>query len=350
MKDDSLDSRSEMWRYIGAYATLLFFCGCTPERSEQNPYAELFRTSPITESENYKDLGSSWASRVSPLDENSRSFVEALNRIDGFENSPVASTDLGNISRNLSKVGKRIPSHINKLLNEQLFRIIVCENLGGTAVSGVVYEKGIAKGGFVILDSKVLRRKANDWITYKENSPFQKGKISVRIRIEEPAEDTEVAALEYILLHEFGHILAVTSGTGPDLRDRYRKFKDRPFYSSVWLSENTSVEDGGKFRTLRKVRFYTSEQSLDKEWKNVYPPLTDSPFPTLYSASNADDFFAESFVSYVHVLMEKRPWTLTVREDEKILYEMNNGIGKDSLKEQRRILSRLLQDRNVLLP
>ncbi|TGK10335.1 hypothetical protein EHO60_10700 [Leptospira fletcheri] len=325
-------------------------CGCTPERSEQNPYADLFRTSPITELKNYKDPRSSWESRVFPLDDHSKSFVEALNRIDGFENSPVASTDLADLSRKLSKVRKRIPTRIDKLLNEQLFGIIVCENLGGTAVSGIVYEKEIPKGGFVILDSKVLRRKANDWITFKENSPFQNGKISVRIRIEEPSEDTEAAALEYILLHEFGHILAVTSGTGPDLRDRTRKFSDRPFYQSVWRSENKSFEDGGRFRTLRKVRFYTSEFSLDKEWKNVYPILADSPFPTLYSASNADDFFAESFVSYVHVLMEKRPWTLTVHESEKILYEMNNGIEKDSLKEQRKILRRLLEDRNVSPP
>lgn len=268
------------------------------------------------------------------MDVEAKSFVTSLNRIDGFDEVPSPSASWRIVAKEVRSVKAELPKSINKLLTEFLFRIYVCENLGGSAVSGFVYRNGHAIGGFVILDSQILNKNANDWISYKESSAFKPDNTEIKIKIEEENSNTKVNALRYILLHEFGHILSVASGVGPDFRGKTRRFENLPFYQGIWKSEKKSVYDGSEFSLRPRIKFYSSSLPLRENWNNIYPILEKTPFPTLYSATNADDFFAESFVSYVHVIMQKRPWELVLYDKGKPIYKTRNGIEKDSLEKQ----------------
>ena len=50
----------------------------------------------------------------------------------------------------------------------------------------------------------------------------------------------------------------------------------------------------------------------------VYERLARTNFPTLYAATSPGDDFAESFVSYVHTVLMKRPREITIRHDGKV--------------------------------
>ncbi|EQA38632.1 putative lipoprotein [Leptospira inadai serovar Lyme str. 10] len=338
----SIKHAVEVCRFLVLLVSVVFGSACRQESEETNPYMDLFNTSPLTESGFYKDRAPSWEFRVFPLDVEAKNFVTALNRIDGFEEVPSSSGSWRIIAEEVKSLKKELPNSINKLLTEFLFRIYVCENLGGSAVSGFVYRNGHAIGGFVILDSQILNKNANDWISYKENSAFKPGNTAIKIKIEEENSNTKVNALRYILLHEFGHILSVATGIGPDLRGKTRKFESLPFYHGIWKSEKKSVYDDSQFKFRSRIKFYSSSLALQENWNNIYPILEKTPFPTLYSATNADDFFAESFVSYVHVIMQKRPWQLIIYEKGKPIYQTKNGIEKESLEKQRRMIETII--------
>src|SRR6185503_19071394 len=61
----------------------------------------------------------------------------------------------------------------------------------------------------MILDPAVLGKyRANAWATWKENTPFKPAPgVSLQALIERDGEDNRKNAIQYILLHELGHVL-----------------------------------------------------------------------------------------------------------------------------------------------
>ena len=61
-----------------------------------------------------------------------------------------------------------------------------------------------------------LKRAANEWATWKESSAFS-GNISYRLEavIEEKESDDRIQAIQYILLHEIGHMVGFAKGGTP---------------------------------------------------------------------------------------------------------------------------------------
>ncbi|WP_244244968.1 hypothetical protein [Leptospira koniambonensis] len=319
------------------------FYSCKEELGDPNPYADVLISTPVSKIENYVGLESEdWSLRTFNLDKQALDYVNELNRVDGFTESPSPIKNFDTFKSTLLDALNSQKGPVASLLKNKLLRIYVCENLGGSAVTGIVRKNGKSIGGFVILDTNTLNRNANDWISYKENSTFQKGNIKIRIRIEEEKQNTKVNALSYILLHEFGHILSETENIGPSFFLPKRSYKNFEFYKGVWKSEKVAYLDDSTFSLRPQIRFYSGSLSLDENWEKIYPILSVTPFPTLYSATNADDFFADSFVSYVHVILEKKPWELEILKNDKPIFKMENGIQKDTLTIQRKIIERIL--------
>ncbi|GBF38119.1 hypothetical protein LPTSP1_11090 [Leptospira johnsonii] len=319
------------------------FYSCKEEAGDPNPYSDVLSSTPLSRIENYVGLESpDWASRIFNLDNYALDYVNELNRVDGFAESPSPAKDLNTFKSTLIDALNSQTGPVASLLKNKLLRIYVCENLGGSAVSGIVRKDGKSVGGFVILDANTLNRNADDWISYKENSTFQKGNIKIRIRIEEEKQNTKANALRYIVLHEFGHILSETEKIGPSFFSSKRSFANFEFYKEVWKSEKVSYLDDSTFTIRPQIRFYSESLSLEDNWEKIYPILSKTPFPTLYSAANADDFFADSFVSYVHVILEKKPWELEILKNDKPIFRMGNGIEKDTLTIQRKMIEKIL--------
>lgn len=336
--------KTEMCRLFVVFI-LVFetFYSCKEEAGDPNPYADILSSTPLSKIENYVGLESQdWDSRIFNLDKVALEYVKELNRADGFTESPSPLKDLQPFKTTLLNALNSQSGPVVSLLKSKLFRIYFCEDLGGSAVTGIVRKDGDPIGGFVILDANTLNRNANDWISYKENSSFQKGNVKIRIRIEEEKQNTKSNALRYILLHEFGHILSETEKIGPSFFSHKRSFANFEFYKGIWRSEKVSYLDDSVFTFRPQIRFYSESLSLEENWEKIYPVLSKTPFPTLYSATNADDFFADSFVSYVHVILEKKPWALEILKNNKTIFKMENGIEKDSLSTQRKIIEKII--------
>lgn len=51
----------------------------------------------------------------------------------------------------------------------------------------------------------------------------------------------------------------------------------------------------------------------------AYVNLKNTNFPSLYAATSPDDDFAEAFASYVHVVLMKRLWQITISRDGQVV-------------------------------
>jgi hypothetical protein len=74
----------------------------------------------------------------------------------------------------------------------------------------------------------------------------------------------------------------------------------------------------------------------------AYARLKNTNFPSLYAATTPGDDFAESFASYVHVVLMHRPWQITITRNDAVAYVFNACWGETRCAEKQRILERLL--------
>jgi len=91
--------------------------------------------------------------------------------------------------------------------------------LGSLGITNITaYKNGDLIGAVVAIDVDIfLYRTANEWSTWKENIPFRPVQdIRLELLIAQQAENNRKSALQYMLLHEFGHILTASSEMMPD--------------------------------------------------------------------------------------------------------------------------------------
>ena len=79
---------------------------------------------------------------------------------------------------------------------------------------------------------------------------------------------------------------------------------------------------------MRYYRFDDAELRSE-DIPGVYQSLVRTDFVSLYAATNIYDDFAETYAMYVHVVIQKRPWTLSIKRDNETVVEIDRPILKE---------------------
>jgi hypothetical protein len=227
--------------------------------------------------------------------------------------------------------------------------IYFVSDLGGTGFTD--YAKGgwfSRDAGFSVFDIDVLAKQtANAWATWKERSPFADDPaFRLEARIENEAGDNRKNAIQYILLHELGHILSIGEDIHPRWDEAPSSVDDFPFARLSWEfipaeSRYASLFDK-PFALRRDVVYYFGAKLAGRQMPDVYGQLAATNFPTLYAATRPGDDFAESFVSYVHTVMMKRPWEIRLFQDGKLIRTVGTCWEEKRCAEKRRLLEEIL--------
>jgi len=245
-----------------------------------------------------------------------------------------------------------LPAEVNFLFVDKLVGIFLVDELGGTGYTEAVSDdEGNAVGGFIVLDASVLQgRTANEWATWKESSPFIPDPAwNLEARIETRARDTTRNAIQYILLHELGHVLSIGNVLHPPWSVPPREAGDPQDYTFSKLSWRldgdgyASMFDDA-FTLRRDVVYYFGAKLPSSRMADAYAQLAKTNFPSLYASTRPGDDFAESFASYVHVVMMHRPWEIVIRSPDA---EISFGACWDEPRcaDKRKVLEALLPAR-----
>lgn len=204
---------------------------------------------------------------------------------------------------------ERIPS---SLRNAPLMpmAIFFVRNLGSSGWSeSIVDSKGREVAGYIVIDESVLKARANDWATWRENLPFAKGPISIDVKL---SDDQAEPALTYVLLHELGHMIT--------LRSNHRMLLKVLRKSWVEPEEVKSVSRFESEMPLRgKLRFYSEPKLPNSNVPVVYLGLEKTNFPTLYSSTRHNEDIAESIANYVWTEILKKPFVVTIKKGDETL-------------------------------
>jgi hypothetical protein len=248
-----------------------------------------------------------------------------------------------------------LPLLVQRLLERKLLGIRFLEDMGGTGYTDTVNDaRGEPAAAFVVLDPSVLaRRRANDWATWKESSPFRDdGVHRLEAVIEDGAHDDRMHAIQYILLHEFGHVLSVGERFHPGWNIPPAKLGSAAEFRFFDLSWTVSRPQGRyatrfdvEFPERPRVVYYFGAKLDGDQLVGTYEHLERTNFATLYAVTHPADDFAESFASYVHTVLMGKPLEIRLLRDSRPVKIYGSCWARERCAAKRAVLDTMLADR-----
>jgi hypothetical protein len=261
------------------------------------------------------------AQRLAPAPPDLVEYLNLDNIANGFVEQPRAAAMDEAFVGDVRRAIEGIPAPVLAAIDRKLLGIYFVEGLGSSGFTDIVERGSAPVRAFVVLDAGVLSKlKANAWATWKENTPFAADPAwRLHGRIEADADDTRANAIQYILLHEFAHVLAAGSDIHPDWGISARQVRPDarfPFFDLSWRVEREANRYVSRwdatFPQRTQTTYYLGAKLAAADLLPTYESLARTDFPTLYAATSPGDDFAESLASYVHVVLLKRPWSIAI--------------------------------------
>ena len=257
-------------------------------------------------------------------------YLHLDNRLNGYDTRPQAAVVDDAFRQDVRQAIAELPWPVREAVKEKLIGIFFVRNLGTTGYTeAVADQQGRPAAGFVVLDVGSLRKSANAWATSRENTVFQNGGGRLQVTLEEKSNDNSKNAIQFILLHEFGHLVSIGESFHPDWLDETKTvgaIEDYRFYPLSWRkakdgSDVSLFED--VFPERRDVRFYGEARLKSSQRAGVYRRLAMTNFVSLYGATSPFEDFAESFALYVHSVWMKKPYRVEITQsgNQVFLYE-----------------------------
>lgn len=291
------------------------------------------------------------AGRIGPAPAEVLQYLALDNIAHEFPNRPRVPALAPDFLRDIEDAIAGLPERVRRPLAVRLAGIHFIENFGGTGFFDEVRDaQDRATAGFIVLDPSALQRSANAWATWKESTPFQPGGgAALRATIQDAKGDTRANAIQYILLHELGHMLSIGAGVHPSWRTAAKDvaLERYPFAGLSWRhspdrTKFISVFDAA-FPQRKDVVYYFGAKLPAAQMLATYDALERTDFVTLYGATNPYDDFAEAFASYVHVVLMGKPWEIRIEQDGRPVKTYRACWDEPRCAAKRRVLESLLR-------
>lgn len=263
------------------------------------------------------------AERVGAASADVVDYLRMDNEVNAYTARPSATEMPPALQDDVRAILAALPPRFQSLLGAKLLGVFAAQGLGSSAYTDFVRDaQGAPVAAFVVIDVAAMTRKANAWIAWKESTPFKpEPGWAITGELEPEATDTTRGALEFVLIHEFGHMLAFDEDVHPlwSVTPSLVDPEDYPFFNVSW-----TVKDGAYFRKVEltdeapgPITYYKErdDRPAASRMPAFYDWLAKSDFVTLYAATNPFDDFAESIVTYLHTVVMKKPYKLTISHD-----------------------------------
>jgi len=207
-----------------------------------------------------------------------------------------------------------LPAAVLERVAPCLLGVFTMDGTGASAASGVIAgPEGELIGAFVAIDAGAFAgATANRWFERRENLPFEPSAgLRLEARIAEDADDDRVGALQFVLLHEFGHVLSACRGLAPMWwRAANRAAPAYPLLDLCWQAApdgRFAPRAAHDFPLRERLVYHGAARLSLEDAEDLYRSLGRTGFPTLYAATSVHEDIADSFASYVHVRLMGRP-------------------------------------------
>ena len=289
--------------------------------------------------------------RLGPAQDEVIAHVTQVNAATGVAAQPLSTQVSAGFHADVRAAMAGMPASVQALLDGVLLGVRYARQLGSSAISDIVVSaEGVILGVVVALDVDAFeQRTANAWATWKENTPFaQQDGYRLEAQIAAPANDNRRGALQYLLLHEFGHVLAAGRGLLPEWWNAAQAMHaahDYHYLPLAWQITPTLQVlplPENDFPLRADISYYQAPRLAASQMHAAYAQLQGANFATLYAATSMHEDFAESFASYVHAVMLQQPLCIRIFHGDALLLQFDRYWEAGRSAAKRRLLEQLL--------
>lgn len=241
-----------------------------------------------------------------------------------------------------------LPESLMNLLSKSVLGIFFADNLGASGLTDMVaLGDGSNNLGFVIMLDRAAfaHTSANAWASWKENSAFvPEQQVQISVQIAGKAHDHRVQAMRFLLLHEFGHVLATMTDICPPAWTLPLPKLAGHFSKHSWqTSGSKAIRPEQNFPHREKISFYQQPALHASQALDLYRDLARTAFPTLYASMDVQEDFAECFATYVHTQLLGQPYRVQVSVEDAVVFTSDDFWASPRASEKRRYIDNLLQ-------
>ncbi|MBQ49292.1 MAG: hypothetical protein CMP10_18080 [Zetaproteobacteria bacterium] len=316
--------------------------------SDKDCLQELMDRSPTKSKRHWRKFAQkNLEDRIIAADGDGVKLLQLLNRFygDSVRAIPSPAERVNPFLNDVRKAMTDIPPALKAKIKKKLMAIVLAEKTGSTATTIDLLHSGSSPDAAVIfLDVGALYDKtANQWASWKENTPFATdGAYKVKMTIAEPSYDNRIQAIQYILLHEIGHVLALNTSIHPlwfSEKKSPPQMADYPFMKLSWNYTNVGYQSlfDQNFPLRKDVRYYFGKDLPNEAIPKAYANLVKTNFVTLYGATSPYEDWAEVFVTYVHTKVMNKVFRLEIMQGDQVIqtlpvcWENDRCQGKDQI-------------------
>jgi glutathione synthase/RimK-type ligase-like ATP-grasp enzyme len=252
------------------------------------------------------------------------------------------------IESDLTEALATLPESLMNTLNKSVLGIFFADGLGASGLTDMVaLGDGSNNIGFIIvLDNQAFAHaSANACASWKENSAFTADEeVQIQVCIANEDSDHRVQALRFLLLHEFGHVLATMTDICPKEWSFPLPKLAGHFSKHSWQTSGTkAIRPEQNFPHREKISFYRQPVLQASQALDLYRDLARTAFPTLYASMDVQEDFAECFATYVHTQLLGQPYRVQVKVGDALVFNSDDFWASSRASEKRRYFHHLLQ-------
>ncbi|MCV6608744.1 MAG: hypothetical protein OIF32_11060 [Campylobacterales bacterium] len=291
---------------------------------------------------NWKDKPLS--KRVFPAPPNIVEYIGLDNKIYGFQGVPKSASYDKGFYKDFYQALEELPPAIKEKIKKTLIGVFFVKDLGSTGFSEHLYRNGKFYGSWILFDQELLLNiKANDWATWRVNTAFQKSDgYKLTLKIQEKKENNRKQAIQFILLHELGHVIGSASRAHPNPHKINGNPRNFPYSSLSWKSSKKTIYEKEFLRRkdFKLYRFLRAQVSV-KDSQEMISQLRKTDFPSLYGSTTVFEDYAEAFTIYVHTVLMKKPYQLVLKKDGKLIESFENPFEKEIMKRKKKYFEKM---------
>jgi len=208
-----------------------------------------------------------------------------------------------------------LPHAHKAVFAEKLLAVYLIDGFAGAGLANWVVDQQGRTYYYIILNSSLFRVSLDDWLSYKNDSQFDKSEASPTIRVR---TQTNYKALIYGLLHEGAHLIDIEFGVTPFFDQHHRRLGGRfqkvsEFTDRVWIKwlQPAPQYDFIHRGELNPYGSFPKKGAIPRtELTEMFSQLIRTPFVSFYGGTSWNEDLAD-YVSF-HYIEKKLGGAITV--------------------------------------
>jgi hypothetical protein len=233
------------------------------------------------------------------------------------------------LSSELARAIDGLPRPFSRLFERHVCAVVLMHDAPFTGTARLI--DGEEQRGIILLDVDKVNMTPNDWMSFKEASVFALAPNRRIVgRLADPDANVRAILLEFLLLHELGHVLERALSHDELVQQ----------FTHVSWPRKDALEGSPLIHYPVRKKVPPLPDDLVEPY---YDLLASGPFASPATLSNTSEDFADSLSTFVHTVVRGRPWELELYEDGAPRRRLTSCWSEARCQAKRSILERLIE-------